>query len=48
MFPLGLGPGGLCQGWKSLSWDYFRCGSEKQSLVIDSDGSNCALERKAL
>ena len=36
----GLGPGGLCQGSKSLSWDYFGCGSEKQSHVIDSGGSN--------
>ena len=26
---LGLGPGGLCQGLKSLSWDYFGCGREK-------------------
>ena len=35
-FPLALGPGGLCQGSKSLSWDYFGCGSEKPSHVIDS------------
>ena len=26
---LGLGPGDLCQGLKSLSWDYFGCGREK-------------------
>ena len=43
----GLGPGGLCQGLKSLSWDYFGCGSEKRSCVTVSGGSNCALEREA-
>ena len=37
---LGLGPGDLCQGLKSLSWDYFGCGSEKQSHVMDSGGSS--------
>ena len=39
-FPLGLGPEGLCQGSKSLSWNYFGYGSEKQSHVIDSGGKD--------
>ena len=28
-FFFGLGPGGLCRDLRSLSWDYFGCGSEK-------------------
>ena len=48
-FPLGLGPEGLCQGSKSLSWNYFGYGSEKQSHVIDSGGSNlCFGERDSV
>ena len=42
-FLLGLGPGGLGQGSESLSWNYFGCGSERQSHVIDSGGSNLCL-----
>ena len=47
--PSWFGPGGLCQGSKSLSWNYFGCGSETQSHVTDSGGSNlCFGERDSV